>query len=51
MFYKKHYEPLLKDIELYRIKDPRCQRPEFWYWYFGIYLKRNAYPKPITFDS
>ncbi len=43
-FYIHFYKPLLRDKKLFKIKDSNCQRPEFWYWYFKQYLKRNIYP-------
>ncbi|HDZ16844.1 MAG TPA: hypothetical protein ENH75_01045 [archaeon] len=43
-FYNHQYEPLLRDINLSKAKNPKCQRPEFWYWYFKHYIKKNIYP-------
>ncbi len=43
-FYTHQYKPLLKDMNLFQNKDPKCQRPEFWYWYFKQYIKNNIYP-------
>ena len=47
-FYIHFYKPLLRDKKLFKIKDPNCQRPEFWYWYFRNYLKKNIYPNLTT---
>ncbi|HEC38479.1 hypothetical protein LCGC14_1442140 [marine sediment metagenome] len=44
-FYNHQYEPLLNDMILFKNNDTRCQRPEFWYWYFKHYNKNNIYPK------
>ena len=43
-FYIYHYKPLLRDMKLFKNKDTNCERPEFWYWYFTHYLKKNIYP-------
>ncbi len=43
-FYNHQYLPLLNDMNLFRNKDTKCQRPEFWYWYFKQYIKSNIYP-------
>ncbi len=43
-FYNHLYEPLIKGRDLFNIKDPKCQRPEFWYWYFKYYIKKSIYP-------
>ncbi len=43
-FYREHYEPLLRDMKLFKNKANNCERPEFWYWYFTHYLKKNIYP-------
>ncbi|MFX1477685.1 MAG: hypothetical protein ACFFCI_06105 [Promethearchaeota archaeon] len=40
-FYNHQYEPLLNDISLFKNKDTKCKRPEFWYWYFKHYIKNN----------
>ena len=47
-FYTYHYKPLLRDMELYRQKNSNCKKPEFWYWYFRHYLKKNIYPNGNT---
>ena len=43
-FYRERYKPLLRDMKLFKNKDTNCERPEFWYWYFTHYLKKNIYP-------
>ena len=40
-FYNHQYEPFLNDINLFKNKDTKCKRPEFWYWYFKHYIKNN----------
>ncbi len=37
-FYEKVYLPFARDFELYKVKDPNCQFPEFWFWYSSNYL-------------
>ena len=43
-FYDHHYIPLLLDMELFKQKNSNCKKPEFWYWYFRQYLKKNIHP-------
>lgn len=43
-FYRERYKPLLRDMKLFKNKDTNCEQPEFWYWYFTHYLKKNIYP-------
>jgi hypothetical protein len=43
-FYEYHYKPQIRDIELYKQKNPNCKKPKFWYWYFNYYLKESALP-------
>jgi len=43
-FYREHYKPLLSDMQLFKNEDSNCQQPEFWYWCFTQYLRKNIYP-------
>ena len=43
-FYKYHYMPQLRDMELFKQKNPNCKKPEFWYWYYNHYLKESTLP-------
>ncbi len=43
-FYKFHYKPLLKDMELFKQRSSNCKKLEFWYWYFNRYLKESTLP-------